>query len=260
MPVSEILFERSNHLATVRLNRPETGNRLTMRMFALIAEAFTEIEADPAVRCTLMEAAGDDFSVGVDVPDVLPAWSRGQSPIRDDQVNPWGVTGRPRNKPLVLVVQGRCHSGGLELALAADIVVAADDAQFAFEELRFGTYPFAGGVFRMIRAAGWGRAMRHVLTAEPFGADAALSMNVAAMIRPRAEAHEAGMALARRIAAAAPLAVQASLAQARNWARAAEAAALADAVPQLVRLLNSADASEAMAAMRQARVPVFIGQ
>ncbi len=92
--------------------------------------------------------------------DLIPAWARGVNPFRGAQINPMGVSGPRRNKPLVGIVQGRVANGGLELALASDVCIAADDASFAFEEIRYGTYPIAGGLFRFIRAAGWSSAMR----------------------------------------------------------------------------------------------------
>jgi enoyl-CoA hydratase len=254
------ICERSGHLAHIRLNRPAEGNRLTMEMLGLIGQIFTEIEADPNIRCTLLTANGDHFSVGADVPDVFPNWAAGRFPIDGDQVNPWGVTGRKRRKPLVTVVQGQCNSGGLELALASDICIAADDARFAFEEIRFGIFPFAGSVFRMIRACGWGSAMRYVLTSEPFAAEDALRMNVVALVRPKPEIEATGVGLAGQISNAAPLAIQAVMAQARTWADQGEAAAIALSVPTMLRLLNSRDVAEVARAMAERRSPEFSGQ
>jgi enoyl-CoA hydratase len=75
-----VTCERSDHLAHLRLNRPNDGNRFTMEMFRLIGEAFTEVDADPDIRCTLLTANGEHFSIGVDVADVLPAWAAGRNP------------------------------------------------------------------------------------------------------------------------------------------------------------------------------------
>ena len=143
---------------------------------------------------------------------------------------------------------------------ASDICIAADNCRFAFHEMRFGVYPFGGGLFRFIRAAGWNAAMRYSLTSEEFGADEARRMNVVALVRPSAEAEAAGLALARKICNAAPLAVQAAIAQAQTWADRGDAAAFAHSVPDIIRLLNSRDAAEAMRAMAEGRAPAFSGQ
>jgi enoyl-CoA hydratase len=255
-----ILCERSGHLAHVTLNRAEHGNRISMQMFRALGEEFTALDADPAIRCILLTANGADFSLGVDVPDVLPSWASGNSPFEEDHVNPFGTTGPKRRKPLVIVVQGQCFNAGLELALAADIVIAADNARFAFHEIHFGVYPYGGGLFRMIRAAGWNAAMRHALTGAEFSAAEALRMNVVAQICPLAEAEAAGVALATAISNKAPLAVQAALAQAQTWADRGEAAALSHSVPDIIRLLSSRDTKEAMRAAADGRAAVFSGE
>jgi enoyl-CoA hydratase len=254
-----VTCERSGHLATIRLNRPENGNRISMEMFRALGAMFTELDADPEIRCTLFTAAGADFSLGVDVADVLPSWAAGKSPFEDHQINPFGTTGPRRRKPLVTVVQGQCFNAGLEFVLASDICIAADDARFAFHEMRFGVYPFGGGLFRLIRAAGWNAAMRYSLTAAEFGAEEARDMKVVALVKPAGEAETVGRLLAAAICRNAPLAVQAAMAQAQTWADQGEAAALAHSVPDIIRLLNSRDAAEAMRAMAEGRTPVFSG-
>jgi enoyl-CoA hydratase len=253
-----VIYDRSGQLAHIRLNRPDNGNRFTMEMFRSLAQLFSELDADPQVHCTLLTANGEDFSLGVDVPDVLPAWAAGKSPFDANQVNPFGTTGPKRSKPLVTVVNGQCFNAGLELVFASDICIAADNARFAFHEMRFGVYPFGGGLFRFIRAAGWNAAMRYALTAEEFGADEARRMNAVALVRPSTEA--AGLALAQEIRNAAPLAVQAAFAQAQSWADGGDAAAFTHSVPDIIRLLNTRDAAEAMRAMAEGRPPVFSGR
>jgi enoyl-CoA hydratase/carnithine racemase len=250
----------AGHLAHVRLNRAEHGNRFSMAMFRALAGLFTDLDADPQIRCLLLTAEGADFSLGVDVGDVLPCWTAGQSPFEEHQINPFGTTGPRRRKPLVTVVQGQCFNAGLELVLASDICIAADTSRFAFHEMCFGVYPFGGGLFRLIRAAGWNAAMRHSLTAREFGADEALRMNVVALTTPFVEAEATGAAIAHDICQNAPLAVQAAMAQAQTWADHGEAAALKHSVPDIIRLLNSRDAAEAMRAMVEGRPPTFSGQ
>ncbi len=79
--MSAIICQRSGHLAHVRLNRPDHGNRFTMDMFRSLCQILTEVDADPALRCTLITANGENFSIGVDPTDVLPAWAAGKSPF-----------------------------------------------------------------------------------------------------------------------------------------------------------------------------------
>src|SRR5581483_8737482 len=124
--MSAIICERGGYLAHLRLNRPDQGNRFSMAMFRELGKLFTELDADAGIRCILLTANGADFSLGVDIPDVLPAWAAGKSPFEDGEINPFGTTGPRRCKPFVTVVQGQCFNAGLELVLAADIAIAAD--------------------------------------------------------------------------------------------------------------------------------------
>lgn len=252
-----ITCERRGHLAHVRLNRPEAGNRCSMETFRELGELFTGFERDPEIRCTLLTANGADFCLGVDVADVLPCWAAGKSPFTEDQINPFGTTGPKRRKPLVTVVQGQCFNAGLELVLASDIAIAATNARFAFHEIRFGSYPFGGGLFRMIRVAGRSAAMRYSLTGDEFDANEALRMHIVARICITAETETIGKNIAEAVAEKAPLAVQAAMQQAQTWADHGEAAALTHSVPDIIRLLNSRDAQEAMRAMAEGRPAHF---
>ena len=103
-------------------------------------------------------------------------------------------------------------------------------------------------------------AMRYALTGAEFGATDALRMNVVAQVCPLADAERAGIALATAIGSKAPLAVQAALAQAQTWADRGEAAALSHSVPDIIRLLSSRDAKEAMRAAAEGRAPAFSGE
>jgi enoyl-CoA hydratase/carnithine racemase len=255
--MSLIEIEQREGVFHIELNRPDAENRLTIGMLTALGHAFTQADDDSDVRCLLISGRGPDFCTGADLSDAVPAWALGRNPIDIHDVNPWGVVGRRRRKPLVAFVHGRCHNGGLELALAADMCVAADNARFAFEELRFGTYPFAGGVFRMIRAAGWVNAMQYILTGEEFGAEDALRLRLVGSIRAADEGLAAAEALATGVCAGAPLAVEAALAQAQAWADVTDAAGFARSIPDIIRLLNTKDAAESYRAMKEGRAPRF---
>lgn len=254
-----VTCERFGYFAHVRLNRPEAGNRFSMDMFRELAELFTSFETNPEIRCTLITANGADFSLGVDVADVLPCWAAGNSPFSEDQINPFGTTGPRRRKPLVTVVQGQCFNAGLELVLASDIAIAAENARFAFHEIKFGTYPFGGGLFRLIGVAGKSAAMRYSLTGDEFDANEALRMHIVSQVCLHADAEATGRKLADAISRQAPLAIQAAMAQAQTWADHGEAAALTHSVPDIIRLLNSRDAQEAMRSMAEGRTGNFSG-
>jgi enoyl-CoA hydratase len=255
-----IQSERIDHVLHIRLARPESQNKFTMAMLGQLGDLLASAEADHSLRCVLLSGEGDHFCTGGDIEDVIPAWASGRNPFRGDQINPMGVTGPRRSKPLITVVQGKCENGGLELALASDICIAAADASFAFQEIRYATYPFAGGLFRFIRAAGWSSAMRYVLTGDSFDATAALRMQLVAEVQPGSEALGRALALSRQVASAAPLALQAAIGQALAWAHGGDAAGLARSIPDILMLLQSSDAAEAVRAMHEGRAPDFTGR
>src|SRR5688572_8248691 len=147
-------------VAVITIDRREKRNAFTMEMFRSFAAALGVVEDDPEVRCVVVRAEGQDFTTGLDLMDVGPAFMRGERPYPETAVDPWGIIGRPRTKPLVTAVHGRCYTLGFELALASDTCVAARGTLFNLKEVRVGIVPAGGGIFRFIQAAGWSSVMR----------------------------------------------------------------------------------------------------
>jgi enoyl-CoA hydratase len=166
------------------------------------------------------------------------------------------VSGRSLSKPVVIAVQGICLTLGIELMLASDIVVAAQSTRFGQLEVSRGILPFGGATLRFPRAVGWGNAMRWILTGDMFDAAEALRIGLVQEVVPDGIQFDRALELAERIAAQAPLAVQAASPD-RTASRAlASAAAEAELQPELVRLAASEDARiglEAFAARTTAR-------
>lgn len=154
--------EIEGRLATVRLNRPERGNRIDSVLAAELADAFTDLAHETGVWAAILLAAGPDFCLGEDPEDPPPdrgPWVRPAYPALEF---PEAVAAYPR--PLVAGVQGRCLGAGLELALCADIRLATRDAVFAMDQLRQGSLPRFGGTQRLPRIVGRGRALDLILT------------------------------------------------------------------------------------------------
>jgi enoyl-CoA hydratase/carnithine racemase len=175
-------------------------------------------------------------------------------------INPWQVDGTHVTKPVVMAVQGTCLTLGIELMLASDIVVAADSTVFGQIEVARGILPFGGATIRLPRAVGWGNAMRWILTGDSFDAAEALRIGLVQEIVPHGTQFDRGLELAGRIAAQAPLAVQAALANARIAVRDGDAAAEAALQPELVRLARTRDAQIGMEAFLTRTPAQFIGE
>jgi enoyl-CoA hydratase/carnithine racemase len=163
-------------------------------------------------------------------------------------------------KPIVMAVQGIAFTLSIELALAADIVIASEDVRFRQLEIGRGIVPFGGATFRAPAQLGWGNAMRFLLTAEEFGAAEALRIGLVQEVVPKGKELERAMAIATLIAKQAPVGVRTTLANAR-LARSKGAAAAAEHIAsELPKILASDDAREGLMSFLERREAKFTGK
>jgi len=258
---ARVTVERDGHVLLIGLNRPEKRNAADVAMLEQLALAYGELDRDPELRVGVVFAHGDHFTGGLDLADVAPRIGpSGLAMVPDGGVHPWGMDGSRVRKPVVLAVQGTCLTLGIELALASDIVVAASDTVFAQLEVARAILPFGGATTRFAATAGWGNAMRWMLTGDRFDAVEAHRMGlVQEVVEPGAQLARA-RELAARIAAQAPLAVQATLSNARLAVRDGDAAAEARLQGELVRLVQTEDARIGMQAFLTRTDPEFVGR
>ena len=204
-------------LFLIGLDRTAKRNAFDSHMIHDLSLALTEYEDDPELRCAVIFAHGDHFTAGLDLVELQPKLETGVFDFDHAQINPWGTSSRIRKKPVVVAVQGICYTAGIELMLNADIVIAQDNCQFSQMEVQRGILPFGGATVRFVQAAGWSKAMRYLLTGDHFDAATALDLNLISEIIPEPPLQRA-IELAEHIAQAAPLAVQATLASAKEAA------------------------------------------
>lgn len=258
---ARVTIEREGHVLLIGLNRPEKRNAADVAMLEQLALAYGELDRDPELRVGLVFAHGDHFTGGLDLADVVPRIGpQGLAMVPEGGIHPWGMDGTRVRKPVVLAVQGTCLTLGIELALASDIVVAADDTVFAQLEVARAILPFGGATTRFAAAAGWGNAMRWMLTGDRFDAAEAHRMGLVQVVVPAGDQLARARELAGRIAAQAPLAVQATLANARLAVREGDAAAEAQLPRELVRLAQTEDARIGMQAFLSRTDPEFVGR
>jgi enoyl-CoA hydratase len=256
-----VTVDRDGAVLLIGLNRPDKRNAADVAMLEQLAMAYGELDRDPELRVGVVFAHGDHFTGGLDLADVVPRIGpHGLSMVPEGGVHPWGMDGTSVRKPVVLAVQGTCLTLGVELALASDIVVAASDTVFAQLEVSRAILPFGGATTRFAAAAGWGNAMRWMLTGDRFDAAEAHRMGLVQEVVAPGEQFDRARALAGRIAAQAPLAVQATLANARLAVREGAAAAEAMLPRELVRLAQTEDARIGMQAFLARSEPEFVGR
>lgn len=205
-----VLVEQHDHISVITLNRPAARNSVNMAVAEGLGDAVEAADADPAVRVIILTGTGDQaFCAGAD----LKAIARGERVIPDGARARWGFAGyvnHPVSKPTIAAVNGFALGGGTELALASDLVVAAETATFGLPEVRRGLVAAAGGAFRLPQQIPRKLALELMLTGEPISALRAHELGLLNRVVAPGEALAAAIDLATTIAANAPLAVQAS--------------------------------------------------
>ena len=261
MSEPRVTVDRDGHILLIGLNRADKRNAADLRLLQELSLAYGQLEQDPELRCGLVFAHGDHFTGGLDLADVAPRITAdGIDIVPEGGINPWQVSGESLTKPVVIAVQGICLTLGIELILASDIAVAAESTTFAQIEVARGILPFGGATIRLPRAVGWGNAMRWILTGDTFDAAEALRIGLVQEVVPTGTQYQRALELAKRVAAQAPLAVQAALANAKLAVRDGDAAAEARLQPELVRLVATEDSRIGMQAFLSRTDAQFVGK
>ncbi len=254
-----ITIEDRGPVRLIGLNRPEKRNAFTFAMLGELALAYTALDEDPSVRCAVLHAHGSMFTAGLDLADVAPRIMGGDSITAGARVDPWGIYGDRCTKPIVVAVHGKCLTLGIELALAAEVVVADETATFAQIEVARGIFPFGGATIRMQQAGGYQNAMRWLLTGDEFGAEDARRLGLVQEITSPGQALDKAVEIAQRIAAQAPLGVAATLKSAR-LAQQDPQAAKAALYDEVRALMSTEDAQTAITAFLSKQTPTFTGR
>lgn len=202
-----IEVQRSGHVATIRLSRPEKLNALSLAMYEDLGKAFVAVRDDDDIRAVVLAGAGERaFCVGADLTESIPALASDRFDI--SAWDPAHLKGLKFYKPIVCAVRGLCIGGGFEIMLATDIRIASTDAVFQLPEPSHGFVPAGGTLVRLVRQIGYAHAMEILLSARRFTADEMAAKGVVNQVvapeRVEPLAHE----IAAQIAAFSPTAIQ----------------------------------------------------
>lgn len=254
--------ERDGHVLLIGVNRAEKRNAFDLATIAALAAAYEELGSDPEIRAAVLFGHGEHFSAGLDLAQVGPVVAKeGPAALSGGRAyDPFGVWGPQVPKPVVMAVSGIAYTLSIELALACDIVIAAEGVRFRQLEVGRGILPFGGATFRAPEKLGWGNAMRFLLTGEEFGAAEALRIGLVQEVVPAGQHVERARAIAQLIARQAPLGVQGTLANARVGAAQGAAAATEQLRALLPGILASEDAAEGVLSFVQRREATFRGR
>jgi enoyl-CoA hydratase len=256
-----VTVERRGHVLLMGLNRPEKRNAFNLAMLGQLAYAYKELEEDDELRCGVVFAHGDHFTAGLDLEEVGTTLADGGAMFPPDTPHPWRLDDLVYTKPVVAAAQGWCMTLGIELLLACDIRVASSKTRFAQLEVQRGIYPFGGGTIRLPREAGWGNAMRWLLTGDRFDAQEAYRIGVVQEVTEPGQQVERAIDIAERIATrCAPLGVRATLASAQRAMVEGERAAMERLDPDVIELLGTEDGVEGMRSFVERRAAKFAGR
>ena len=256
----QICVEQRGNLLLIGIDRPEKRNGFTPKMFAELARAYTQLEQSPDVFCGLLYAKGDHFTAGLDMPKVVPLRRAGKPLLPEGEVDPFNLRAPLRTKPVVIALKGICFTVAVELMLASEVAVAAENCRFSQLEVKRGIMAGCGATFRMVQRAGWGDAMKILLTGDEFTAEQARQMHFVQDVVPVGQEFDRALEIAERIAAQAPLAVQATMQNARvslgqGWQ---DAYSTIQSTQQY--LYNTEDAKEGVQSFVEKRTARFVGR
>jgi|TARA_B100002003_G_scaffold677_1_gene575 enoyl-CoA hydratase/carnithine racemase len=253
-----ITTEDRGRILLMGIDRPAKLNGFTPEMSRQLAVAYTRLDEDDGLWCGVLFAHGDHFTAGLDLPMWTERMKSGERGRGSDVVDPTGL-GRRCRKPIVTAVKGYTYTLGIEMMLAGDMVVAADDCRFRQHEPLRGIHAAGGATIRFVQRGGWGNAMYHLLTSDEFDAAEAHRIGLVQEVVPTGTELDRAIELAEVICQGAPLAVRATKASSLRYVQDGEAACIAALGKVQADLAATDDATEGVAAFRERRDPVFGG-
>jgi len=265
-----VLYEKTDGVAVVTMNRPQVRNAINAEMICRLADAWQDVNADADVRVAILTGAGDKaFCAGADL-DWLARTTRGLRPPEteyDERIgNDYSIVSRAllRNsqvtKPIIAAIRGFCLAGGTEILSCTDIRIAGDDARFGLAEVKWSLFPIGGSTVRLPQQISYCNAMEILLTGEQISAERALQMGLINTIVPPEQVMREAFRYADIIRSNGPLAVQAVKRSVMAGMGLPPEQALEKEMEIGVPIFMSEDCKEGTKAFKEKRKPVFTGR
>jgi enoyl-CoA hydratase len=261
-PAAKITVERRGEIVLIGINRPYIYNRIDPETYVGLARALYQYDHDPSLRAAVLFGHGDNFSRGIDVDSYQAFLAAGRPLFVDkDIIDPLAKSGTKLTKPLIVATHGDTWNMAHELCLVSDIRIAAADTRFGQDENTHGRFPGGGATIRFVHQAGWGNAMRYMLTGDHWSAEEARRIGIVQEIAPTREtALNLGIEIAARIATCGPLGIRTTLASAHLAIDPSQAEALSKLNMQYQALYRTEDFKEGRRAEAENRPPVYLGR
>ena len=256
-----ILYAVDQGVAIITLNRPEVMNSIDPETREELSLLWRRIAQDNQVRCVVLTGAGDRaFCTGSDLKKTMPPKESVAQMTFGASESTHLLSGMDIDQPIICAINGYAMGGGLELALACDIRVASDTAQFALSEVRIGSIPGAGGTQNLPRLVGMSDAMLMLLTGDRVDALEALRLGLVSRVVPPAELLNCALSIAQRIAQNSPLSVRAIKKVVKNGLQMPLEQAIQHEAHIFGLLRDTEDRIEGRQAFQEKRPPVFKGR
>lgn len=265
-----VLYEKTDGIATVTLNRPEVRNSFNSEVLCRLADAWQDINDDRSVRVVVLTGAGEEaFCAGADL-DKLVRMMQGQRKpeteyderiVADPEIIYAGLMRSVEVvKPVVAAVRGFCVAGGTEILQCTDIRIASEDSQFGLAEVKWGLFPMGGSTARLPRQIPYCHAMEILLTGERFSAARALEIGLVNKVVPKDRVMDEALRYASLINDNGPLAVQAVKRSVLAGLGVPTNQALDKELELGIPVAMSKDAKEGTTAFKEKRKPAFKGE
>ncbi|HUO88258.1 MAG TPA: enoyl-CoA hydratase/isomerase family protein [Rhizomicrobium sp.] len=261
---NEVLYEVSDHIATITLNAPERMNTISGPMLGRLSECLIEADRDPEVRCIILTGAGRAFCAGLDLRQATQGGSVGEGSgavaTDIDLRNTPPTVLHSINTPVICAVNGGAAGYGADTAVGCDIRIMAESSKLALSFAKRGILPESGGTWLLPRLLGWEQAAKIIFTGRTLGAQECVKLGLASEVVPDAELMLRARALATEISANAPLAVAAAKRMMRMGLSEPFDEHVHHVYLQLLPLMRTKDAREGMLAFIEKRTPKFEGK
>jgi enoyl-CoA hydratase/carnithine racemase len=262
--MSELCFEKQDHVVTLTINRPDRMNTISVGMLSELSERLLEADADPDARVVVITGAGRAFCAGLDLKEAASGQGIGsqETPLASDfdLRNAPPVVLHKMDTPTICALNGGAAGYGMDLALGCDVRIAGESGKLAAAFTRRGVLPESGGTWLLPRLIGWSRASEIIFTGRTLSAADCLELGLVSRVVPDELLAKETAALAQEIATSAPIAVRA----AKRMMRMGQSESFEDHVQrvylQLLPLFRSKDFREGMSAFLERREPEFEGR